>query len=149
MKLKDLMVDTKSVWVEFPGCPGFEVEVVNLSRKELVALQKRCMKQTFDRKTRQAKDELDDEKFVREFTGATIKNWKGFKGAYLEDLLLTDLPDDAYEKELDYSPEDAEVLVSNSTAFDNWLNDVVFDLDNFRNERNPRNVGKTRKVAEE
>ena len=42
MKLEELMVDTKSAWVEFPGCEGFEIEVSNLARKELVALRKRC-----------------------------------------------------------------------------------------------------------
>ena len=32
---------------------------------------------------------LDDEKFVLEFTKATVKNWKGLKLEYLEDLLLS------------------------------------------------------------
>jgi len=76
MKLKDLMVDTKSAWIEFPGCAGFEVKVANLSRKELVALRKRCVSTKFDRKTRQPEEVLDEEKFVREFTNATIKGWK-------------------------------------------------------------------------
>ena len=35
-------------------------------------------------------------------------------------------------QEVDYSAENAEQLVSNSTEFDMWLNEVVFDLDNFR-----------------
>ena len=91
MKLAELLVDTKLAWIEFPGCEGFEVEVANLSRKELVNLRKKCLKTRFDRKTRQAEEELDDEKFVNEFTKATIKNWKGFKLKYLEDLLLVDL----------------------------------------------------------
>ena len=30
MKLEQLMVDTKSAWVEYPGSPGFEVQVNNL-----------------------------------------------------------------------------------------------------------------------
>ena len=37
-------------------------------------------------------------------------------------------------KEVEYSEENAEVLVSQSTEFDTWLNEVVFDLDNFRSE---------------
>ena len=35
-------------------------------------------------------------------------------------------------KELAYSEDNAEILVSQSTEFDTWLNEVVFDLDNFR-----------------
>ena len=42
MELKSLIVDSKSTWVEFPGLDGFEVELANLSRKELIALRKKC-----------------------------------------------------------------------------------------------------------
>ena len=48
-------------------------------------------------------------------------------------------------KEVDYSTENAEQLVSNSTEFDTWLNEVVFDLDNFRGKpkgRMPKAAGK-------
>ena len=77
MDLKKLMVDTKAVWIDFPGLEGFEVEVANLSRKELNGLRKKCITTRFDRKTRQAVEDLDEEKFVVEFTNAVIKNWKG------------------------------------------------------------------------
>lgn len=132
MDLKKLMVDTKAVWVDFPGLSGFSVEVANLSRKELNGLRKRCTSQKFDRKTRQAVEHLDEEKFVREFSVATVKNWKGLTIAHLETLLLIDTQGQDMSKELEYSEENAETLVSSSTEFDTWLNEVVFDLDNFR-----------------
>ena len=132
MKLTDLMVDTKSAWMDFPGCPGFQVEVANLARKELVALRKRCVSQKFDRKTRQMVEELDEDKFVVEFSKATIKGWKGLKLKYLEDLILVNLNDQDLEAELEYDEEQAQVMVQNSTEFDNWINEVVFDLANFR-----------------
>ena len=147
MKLAELLVDTKLAWIEFPGCEGFEVEVANLSRKELVNLRKKCLKTRFDRKTRQAEEELDDEKFVNEFTKATIKNWKGFKLKYLEELLLVDLTDSDPEDELEYNFENAHALVSNSTEFDNWVNEVVFDLANFRGGTEEPAVGSTGEVA--
>lgn len=149
MKLTDLMVDTKSAWLDFPGCPGFQVEVCNLSRKELVNVRKRCIAQKFDRKSRQMIEELDEDKFVKEFTKATIKSWKGFKLEFLEDLLLVDIGDNDPELTVDYSQDQAEVLVQNSTEFDNWINEVVFDLANFRGEPNRRDVGKAGAVAEE
>lgn len=148
MKLKDLMVDTKSAWLDFPGCPGFQVEVANLSRKELVNLRKRCVAQKFDRKTRQMMEELDEDKFVVEFTKATIKNWKGLKLKFLEDLILVDLQGQDEEIELEYDQEQAEVLVQNSTEFDNWINEVVFDLANFRRGRDGDPLDSIRKVAE-
>ena len=132
MDLKKLMVDTKSAWIDFPGLTGFSVEVVYLSRKELTALIKRCTGQKFDRQTRGVVESLDDDKFVTEFSKATLKNWKGLTYKNLEALLLVDVADQDPETELPYTEENAETLVSSSTEFDTWLNEVVFDLDNFR-----------------
>lgn len=142
------MVDTKSAWIDFPGCPGFEVEVANLSRKELVALRKRCVSTKFDRKTRQPEEILDEDKFVREFAQATIKGWKGLKLKYLEELLLVDLKNNDPESELDYDQEQAKIMVENSTEFDTWINEVVFDLENFRRRAAGGDVEKTGDVAD-
>ena len=139
------MVDSKSVWIDFPGLSGFSVEVANLSRKELTNLRKRCTSQKFDRKTRTLMEELNEEKFVVEFSEASIKNWKGLTLEHLETLILIDSGDQDPSTEVEYSQENAEVLVQNSTEFDTWLNEVVFDLDNFRtgSERpSPRKTGK-------
>jgi len=132
MELKSLLVDSKTTWVEFPGLDGFEVELANLSRKELVALRKKCTSQKFNRKTRGFEESLDDEKFVKEFTNSTVKGWKGLQLGYLEDLVLVDLKGQNATEELEYTEENALLLVENSSEFDNWLNEVVFDLDNFR-----------------
>ena len=139
MELNSLLVDTKTVWVEFPGLDEFEVELANLSRKELVALRKKCTQNKFNRKTRAFEESLDDDKFVKEFSMATVKGWKGLKLEYLEDLLLVDLAGQDPQKELDFSEENALQLVENSTEFDNWLNEVVFDLDNFRTKSEGKN----------
>ena len=147
MDLKSLLVDSKTTWVEFPGLVGFEVELANLSRKELVNLRKRCTINKFNRKTRQFEDELNDEKFVIEFTKATVKNWKGLKLGYLEDLLLVDLKGANEDEELDYSEENAQQLVENSSEFDNWLNEVVFDLENFRSKEQGKTTKKTPPVS--
>jgi len=150
MDLKKLMVDTKAVWIDFPGLKGFEVEVTNLSRKELTGLRKKCTTTKFDRKTRQAVESLDEDKFVVEFTNAVIKNWKGLTLEHLETLLLVDIDGQDASKELEYSQDNAETLVSSSTEFDTWMNEVVFDLDNFRTGSKgpaPRAPGKVPKDA--
>ena len=135
MQLKSLLVDIKTAWVEFPGLDGFEVELANLSRKELVNLRKRCTTNKFNRKTRVFEEILDENKFVEEFSGATIKGWKGLKLKYLEDLILVDLKGQDPEIMMEYSSENAQTLVENSQEFDNWLNEVVFDLENFRSQQ--------------
>jgi len=148
MDLKKLMVDTKAVWIDFPGLKGFEVEVVNLSRKELTGLRKKCTTTKFDRKTRQAVEDLDEEKFVTEFSKSVIKSWKGLKLQHLETLLLVDIEGEDPEKELEYNEENAETLVSSSSEFDTWLNEVVFDLDNFRTGSKGPTIPKTEKVLQ-
>ncbi len=132
MELKKLMVDSKSAWIDFPGLEGFSVEVVNLSRKELTGIRKKCTTNKFDRKTRQLTETLDEERFVTEFAAKSIKGWKGLKLKYLETLLLVDTENEDPEKELPYTTDNAETLVTNSNEFDTWLNEVVFDLDLFR-----------------
>ena len=141
MDLKSLLVDSKTTWVEFPGLDGFEVELANLSRKELIALRKRCTQNKFNRKTRAFEEVLDDDKFVKEFTEATVKSWKGLKLKFLEDLVLVELGSNEPESMLPYTDENAQQLVENSNEFDNWLNEVVFDLEHFRSAEQAKAKG--------
>ena len=147
MELKNLIVDTKSTWVEFPGLDGFEVELANLSRKELVNLRKRCVQNKFNRKTRSFEETLDEDKFVAEFSKATVKGWKGLKIGYLEDILLVDISGQDPEMIMEYSEENAKLLVENSQDFDNWLNEVVFDLENFRTKSKTKNIEETGNIS--
>jgi hypothetical protein len=48
---------------------------------------------------------------------------------------------------MEYTSENAEVLVENSAEFDNWLNEVVFDLENFRGGEPSVPVQKTGTVS--
>lgn len=149
MQLKKLVVDSKAIWMDFPGLEGFSVEVANLSRKELTALRKKCTSQKFNRKTRGIEEALDEDKFVKEFSAASIKNWKGLTLEHLETLLLIDTEGQDLSKEVEYSEENAEVLVSSSTEFDTWLNEVVFDLENFRGAGKGKVPGKAGKAIPE
>ena len=68
-------------------------------------------------------------------------------GKYLEDLILVDLKGQNVESELDFSQDNAFLLVENSSEFDNWLNEVVFDLDNFRSQQPTNTIKKAEKPA--
>lgn len=148
MELNKLIVDTKNVWIEFPGLDKFEVQVAALSRKELQNLRKRCVVSKFNKKTHQPEEELNEEKFLDEFTKAVIKDWKGLKYKYLEHLMLADISSVDPEDCLPFTEDNAKNLVSYSTEFDTWINEVVFDLDNFRNKPKGTTVGTTGKVAQ-
>ena len=65
----------------------------------------------------------------------------------MQDLLLVDLAGQDPKAEMEFSEENARTLVENSTEFDNWLNEVVFDLENFRNEEQKENTKEVKPVS--
>jgi len=131
VSLKSLLTPSKTVSIDFPGFDGFVVDLTYLSREELLKLRSRCLKNTFNKKTRAFEEKLDEETFLHEYCKSIIKNWKGLKYSYLEELLLVDTSGVAKEEELEYSQENAETLMRNAADFDQWVTDTVGDLDNF------------------
>ena len=65
----------------------------------------------------------------------------------MEDLILVDLKGQNADTEMDFSLENAHVLVENSSEFDNWLNEVVFDLENFRSKESSESTKTTGAVS--
>lgn len=132
VSLKSLMTPSKTVNFDYPGFDGFSVELCYLAREELVKLRGRCVSQVFNRKTRSYEEQMDDDKFVTEYTKAVIKGWKGFKLGYAKHLLLLgDLSEEQEAQELEFTQENVEVLMKNSGDFDTWVTEMVGDLENF------------------
>ena len=131
VSLKSLLTPSKTVSIDYPGYDGFVVDLTYLSREELLKLRNRCVKQVLNKKTRAYEEQLDNDKFLTEYCKAIIKGWKGLKYKYLEELLLVDISGQDPEKELEYSTENAELLMRNSADFDQWVTDTVGDLENF------------------
>lgn len=136
MELNDLLVKEKTVEQPFPGCDGFVVTLAYLSKESLNNLRKKATVQTINKKTRQVEETLDEDLFAKNFVGCVIKGWKGLKYKYLDELIPVDLSKvEDVEAELEYSPESAQVLMKNSTNFDNWVGGIVNDLQNFTNTK--------------
>ena len=132
VSLKSLMTPTKTVEFDYPGCEGFKVKLCYLAREELVKLRSRCLGQVFNKKTRSYEEQMDDDKFLTEYTKAVIKGWSGFKLGYAKNmLLLGDLSPEQEETNLEFNPENVEVLMKNSSDFDTWVTEQVGDLENF------------------
>ena len=131
VSLASLMTPSKTVSIDFPGYADMSVKVCYLGREELVKLRKKCISTKFSKKTHQAEEIIDEEKFLTEYCKGVIKGWSGLKYRYLEELLLVDIsaldPDD----ELVFTQENAELLMKNSTDFDAWVTETVSDLENF------------------
>ena len=48
---------------------------------------------------------------------------------------------------MEFSGENAQILVENSSEFDNWLNEVVFDLENFRTKEQRKTTKKSGDIS--
>jgi len=131
LSLKSLLVPSKAVEVDFPGFEGFKVNVAFLSRETLINIRKKAVKTTFNTKTRQAAEELDDTLFLQLYVEAAVKGWKGLKLAYLDQLAPVELGDEDLESELPFSNENALFLMKASSDFDSFISATVTDLGNF------------------
>lgn len=130
MNLKDLVLQEKTMTFDFPGFDGFEVELTYLGKEELLKLSKKSAKTTFD-KARKPREDFDNDKFLSLYSERVINNWKGLKIKYLKELTLIDPKGLNDDDELEYSKENAELLLKNSNIFDSWITDTVNELSNF------------------
>tara|TARA_Y100000590_G_scaffold98224_1_gene111769 strand:+ start:34 stop:474 length:441 start_codon:yes stop_codon:yes gene_type:complete len=130
ISLKSLMTPSKTVEFDYPGCDGFKVQLCYLAREELVKLRTRCVSQVFNRKTRGYEEQMDDDKFLTEYTKAVIKGWSGLKLKYLKNLLLVGEIENE-DATLPFNSENVETMMKNSADFDTWVTEMVGDLENF------------------
>ena len=129
LSLKTLLVPSKSVQVEYPGMPGFMIDLAFLSRETLLSIRKKSTKTSF--KNRQAAEEFNEDLFLQLYVENAVKGWKGFKLSYLEQLAPVDLKGQNMDDELEYTPENALYLMKNSSNFDGFISEQVSDLGNF------------------
>lgn len=129
LSLKNLLVPSKSVTVDYPGMPGFTINVVFLSRETLVDIRKKATKTSF--KNRVPVEELDDKLFLKLYVDASIKGWSGLKLSYLNELAPVDLSGQDMDSELPYDQDNALFLMQSSANFDAFISETVTDLSNF------------------
>ena len=131
VSLASLLTPSKTVTIDYPGIDGFEVDLCYLSREELLKVRNKCLSQKFNKKTRSFEEQLDEDKFLTQYVKGVIKGWKGLKYENLQELLLVDIEDKDPDTELEFTQDNAEVLMRNSTDFDSWVTEIVSDLENF------------------
>lgn len=129
ISLKSLLVPSKAVSVEFPGMPGFFVDLAFLSRETLLNIRKKSTKTTF--KNRQPQEDFNEELFLQLYVENAVKGWKGLKLRYLEELAPVDLTGQDLDDELEFTAENALYLMKASSNFDAFVSEQVSDLGNF------------------
>ena len=131
VSLASLMTPSKTVTLDYPGIDGLTIDITYLAREELLKLRNRCLKQKFNKKTRQFEEQLDDDRFLTEYVKGVIQGWTGLKYKNLGELLLVDVSHLDPEDELPFSQENGELLMKNSSDFDTWVTEITSDLENF------------------
>ena len=135
VSLASLMTPSKTVTMDYPGIDGLTIDITYLAREELLKLRNRCLKQKFNKKTRQFEEQLDDDRFLTEYVKGVIQSWSGLKYSRLEELLLVDVSHLSPDEELPYDQENAELLMKNAPDFDTWVTETVSDLENFTDSK--------------
>ena len=132
MDLNKLIVPISHTTIEYPGFPDFEVALAYLTKDELMKLKDKCTTQKLDRKSRQMKEEVDNDLFQELYIEAIVKGWSGLKYKYLKSMIPVDLSEvESEEDSLEYSKSNAQALMKNGIDFDNWVTSVLDDVENF------------------
>lgn len=129
VSLKNLLVQSKSIEVEYPGFPEFKINLNFISRETLISIRKKATKSVY--KNRQPTEEFDEDIFLKLYVENAIKGWSGLKLIYVDKLAPVDLDGLDLEDELNYSEENALYLMKNSSDFDAFVTEKVGDLSNF------------------
>ena len=124
-----MLVPSKEITVEYPGMPGFEVDLSFLSRDTLQTIRKKATKTTF--KNRQPQEELNDDLFLELYVKSSIRGWRGLKLSYLEQLAPVKIEGADSDELLEYTEENALYLMKSSVNFDSFISEQVTDLGNF------------------
>ena len=130
-KISSLMATETVVDVEFPDVEDFVISLVYLTREDLMKIRNSSLAFKFNKRTRQREEEIDNDKFLAEYTRRAIKGWKGLKVKHLPNLLPVDISDMDGEESLEYSEEEAIDLITNSTVFDQFITDTMNEFEQF------------------
>jgi hypothetical protein len=131
MELSKMIIPSKTTWVDYPGVPDFSVQLAHLTRDELMKLREKALNKKLNRKTRQMEEEIDSDLFQSLYIGAVLKDWKGLRLKYLTKFIPIDIGAEDPESELEFTEANAETMMKNSSDFDNWITDVLEDVENF------------------
>ena len=136
------MVETRDVSVDFEALPGFSVTLGYMSKSVNRKMAKDSTVSKMDG-TGNIVSEFDADAFGVSFCREAIKGWTGLTYGKLAQLML--INEEAIEDldaELPYSEDNAQLLLRESTIFDNWVSEKVGQITTFRIEKGTATVQK-------
>ena len=134
-KIKNLIAEQSSVWVEYPDIDGFEVNLQYLTREDLMKIRNASLTYKFNKRTRQREEEIDNDRFLENYAERAIVSWRGLKVKHMPALMPVDISGIDGEDDIEYSNEDAIELLKNSTVFDQFITDTMNDFEQFSKKK--------------
>ena len=134
-KIKNLIAEKSSVWVEYPDIDGFELNLKYLTREDLMKIRNASLTYKFNKRTRQREEEIDNDRFLEHYAEKAILGWKGLKVKHMHALMPVDISGIDGEDDIEYSSEDAIELLKNSTVFDQFITDTMNDFEQFSKKK--------------
>tara|TARA_Y100000389_G_C17436220_1_gene505708 strand:- start:668 stop:1099 length:432 start_codon:yes stop_codon:yes gene_type:complete len=134
-KIKKMMAEKSSVWIEYPDVAEFSVNLNYLTREDLMKIRNASLTYKFNKRTRQREEEVDNDRFLENYAEKAIIGWKGLKVKHMPALMPVDISGMDIEEDVDYSNEDAIELLKNSTVFDQFITDAMNDFEQFSKKK--------------
>ena len=134
-KIKKMMAEKSSIWVDYPDVDGFSVNLNYLTREDLMKVRNSSLTYKFNKRTRQREEEVENDRFLENYANKAIVGWKGLKVKHMPALMPVDITGMDAEENIDYSNEDATELLKNSTVFDQFITDAMNDFEQFSKKK--------------
>lgn len=138
--LTKLIIQEKVATVDFPEMDGFTVDVCFVGKDKLAKIRQQSLVAKFNKRSRTREEEVDSDKFLELYCEVVIKGWKGLTIKGLATLLPVNAAGMDPKEEVPYSPEDALLLLKNSTIFDQFVTDTLNDFSVFEAEEKAASV---------
>ena len=100
----------------------------------MMKIRNQALVYKFNKRTRQREEEVDNDKFLEAYADAVIKGWSGLTVRGLATLLPIDTASADPKEAVDYSADDALLLLKNSTIFDQFITDALNNFEVFERE---------------
>ena len=139
-KIASLHAQETTIEVEYPEIDGFIISLAYLNRDDLMKIRNKSLTYKFNKRTRQREEEIDNDKFLDEYTKRAIKGWKGLYVKDLPQLLPIDMANADPNESIDYNETEALELIKNSTVFDQFVTDAMQDYEQFTIENKEQEI---------
>ena len=146
-KIASLHAQETTVDVEFPDIEGFVISLAYLNRDDLMKIRNRSLSYKFNKRTRQREEEIDNDKFLEEYTKRAIKGWKGLYVKNLPQLLPIDMENADPNEAIEYNETEALELIINSTVFDQFITDAMQDYEQFTIEKKEQEIKNSKSTS--